>query len=1055
MVKRLAVVIVLAALMAAPSFGQLAGYWNFNEGSGTNAADSSGKSNPGVLQANGSGSLPQWITGHDGTGYALRFNYDTTSSANANRVFVDINTADAVASLGGAFTISMWVRSDQIDDWVLRVPTGDWRWLIYTNAYDFELAMDPNTASSSTIDGWDYFSSDLTSAWYQIPFPDNWEDWGQNYTGLWYHLAITFDGNYLKKYVNGNVVFVLGAPESSLATATSGLYFAAMSTFSGYFAGDLDDIAVWAGTYLPSTEVAKLAADTATPLTVADHAAEPPLPPMNYTESESDMAWQSGGAVTLWSPGFNWDAYTYSNTSKTVWMASAWWFKDYAIIPGGRSAVDYWNKSFPIRLSDYVWPDTNVANFGVEWIDTSWSGVPPIGDANQFKLAAYAKTGYAICQENHWYQPYDPSPSRALGWEDKPYWKTYARVSGYHAQGCSFRVKVYMFYGDNEWAPLDDPCVLIPLGEVSFPLSGVDHQWQEFKFLLPKGPTIGGSGGGNWWTTWHWFELSIVGGDANTMLYVDEFAPISDRYANYFDADFNLDTKVNYDDLDILADEWLGHGEILDPRSGGMLTNADFTADKGLLNMSDDYSWVTVTPTGWTVTGTGDRGIQNMSKRGHMNFDTKVVDTPMGGDVAAYIINDAVLKQTTAATMVAGHTYYAMAYVMTSSWQGWKDTATMTLQANDVNLASFSRVLSIERWRPVYGTYTATSSDAGKPITLSFSYANTHTVEDPNPGYLFIGYAYVGDTMPPEWPEKRQNLLVNGGFEDLTEVNAISPALYHSLTAADNYGGWFTSSIHPTTPGWVYEVPAGYDFGNKGGLWGHGFYGSPLPTSGMHDIGIYTDNSLILGQVVGALANGTTYYLDSACAVSDANYLNDVNWPNPAPRLRVELWRIPVGVTDGTVIYNAIAGGNPSYVKVAEANVAATGDMLGANATRGTVASKWQIIGTSYTATADDTAMYVRIRGSGGTSPKPSFAFSDVYLSTAKRLVPGGAVTFDLSSGLQSEVLGPYNYYHATVMNLYAADTDGNGIVNLFDLVRIAQKWLQSSFTDATGATDW
>ena len=50
MMKRL-VVIVVVALMAAPSFGQLAGYWNFDEGSGTTVADSSGKGNPGVLQA--------------------------------------------------------------------------------------------------------------------------------------------------------------------------------------------------------------------------------------------------------------------------------------------------------------------------------------------------------------------------------------------------------------------------------------------------------------------------------------------------------------------------------------------------------------------------------------------------------------------------------------------------------------------------------------------------------------------------------------------------------------------------------------------------------------------------------------------------------------------------------------------------------------------------------------------------------------------------------------------------------------------------------------------
>ena len=177
MMKRL-LVIVVAALMASPSFGQLAGYWNFDEGSGTTVADSSGKSNPGVLQKIGSGSLPLWITGHDGTGKALRFNSTTTDSSNSNWVFVDINSADAVATLGGAFTISMWVRSDQSEDWVLTAPTGDWRRLIYTNAYDVELALDPNAAEDD-YDSWDYFSSDLTSPWYQIPFPADWEDWGQ------------------------------------------------------------------------------------------------------------------------------------------------------------------------------------------------------------------------------------------------------------------------------------------------------------------------------------------------------------------------------------------------------------------------------------------------------------------------------------------------------------------------------------------------------------------------------------------------------------------------------------------------------------------------------------------------------------------------------------------------------------------------------------------------------------------------------------------------------------------------------------------------------------
>jgi hypothetical protein len=99
--------------------------------------------------------------------------------------------------------------------------------------------------------------------------------------------------------------------------------------------------------------------------------------------------------------------------------------------------------------------------------------------------------------------------------------------------------------------------------------------------------------------------------------------------------------------------------------------------------------------------------------------------------------------------------------------------------------------------------------------------------------------------------------------------------------------------------------------------------------------------------------------------------------------------------------------------------------------------------------------MYVRIRGSGGKSTTPEYAFSDVYLSTEKRKVPGGSITFDLSSGLQYDVLGPYNAYHASLMGLYPADASGDGIVNFVDLAIMANNWLMSSFTDSTGATDW
>jgi hypothetical protein len=430
MSKRLAVIVVVA-LMAAPSFGQLAGYWSFNEGSGTTAADSSGKGNPGVLQAYGAGDLPVWIADHNGTGSALRFNYTATSSANSNRVFVDINTSDAVATPGRAFTISMWVRSDMVQDWILRVPTNDYRYLIYTNAYDIELAIEPNAIVGTNTDAWDWFSSDLASAWYGIPFPDGYEEWEQNYVGIWYHLAVTCDGNFLRKYINGSQILIIPAPGVALPTATTDLYLAALDNFSGYFSGDLDDVAIWTGSYLPDSEITKLADDTATPLTVADHAPEPPLPPRNYTV-EGDLAWDVNSDKVLYSPSFQWDVSLSSNAPKTIWFANAWWWSGSTCTPGGRVAVWDWNKWFPATLNDVNIYETTHAPFdatthGMAWIDPSWSGM---ADSNIAKFAAYVNPTVAICQKSNWFQPYDPSPTRTYNWEDKPYWKTYARVAG-------------------------------------------------------------------------------------------------------------------------------------------------------------------------------------------------------------------------------------------------------------------------------------------------------------------------------------------------------------------------------------------------------------------------------------------------------------------------------------------------------------------------------------------------------------------------------------------------------------------------------------------------
>ena len=155
--KHLAVFTVVI-LTASVAMADLAGYWAFDDGSGTTAVDSSENGKDGSLYAADGFSYPQWITGHDDTGGALQFNSNATSTPNSNHVLVDIGAADDLANLGEAFTIAMWVRRDAV------VLSNYWPSLIYTDAYDAELATDPY-ADPGSWDSHDYFWCDLNASW--------------------------------------------------------------------------------------------------------------------------------------------------------------------------------------------------------------------------------------------------------------------------------------------------------------------------------------------------------------------------------------------------------------------------------------------------------------------------------------------------------------------------------------------------------------------------------------------------------------------------------------------------------------------------------------------------------------------------------------------------------------------------------------------------------------------------------------------------------------------------------------------------------------------------
>jgi hypothetical protein len=233
----------------------------------------------------------------------------------------------------------------------------------------------------------------------------------------------------------------------------------------------------------------------------------------------------------------------------------------------------------------------------------------------------------------------------------------------------------------------------------------------------------------------------------------------------------------------------------------------------------------------------------------------------------------------------------------------------------------------------------------------------------------------------------------------------------------------------------------------QGGIWSSAYYGAPIPSPGLNDIVVYGSGTMVYGQIVGALTAGTTYNYDMACGVliePNTWGAKSVTWPNPAPTLHIELWRIPAGVTDPNVIHTGITTSQSGYVKIANADVVSTGDI---KSTR-----KWQVIGTSYTATSSDTNVYVRIYGTNpvttGTS-YPSFVFSDVYLSTQKRNVasstPGNSLVLNVSSGTQYNALGAYNCYQASLMGFTTPSIDLNCdcVMNFYDFAIMADEWLK------------
>ncbi len=223
---------------AAPS---VVGLWRFNEGSGTDAFDSSGLGNNGTLTGE-NGNVPAWVAGQSGFGSALRF-----TNNGADHAYVNIPAASSLMigqTATNAWTITCWAYEDSDG-------TGD-----FVASYGRLLTTDDGAAfqleSGAVGDAELYTWSGINAPW-QIA-------WGVGSSvapllDQWVHWAVVYDGANITIYRNGNQ-----GPNGGVASQAVNAPLA----FPGYtgailiaseldqagsvnWNGMLDDVAVFAG----------------------------------------------------------------------------------------------------------------------------------------------------------------------------------------------------------------------------------------------------------------------------------------------------------------------------------------------------------------------------------------------------------------------------------------------------------------------------------------------------------------------------------------------------------------------------------------------------------------------------------------------------------------------------------------------------------------------------------------------------------------------------------------------------------------------------------------
>jgi prepilin-type N-terminal cleavage/methylation domain-containing protein len=213
----------------------IAGNWNFDEGSGTTALDSSGYNNTGTIM-NGAfytSDTPHKAAGQGAGKYALSF--DGTND------YVDCGNGTSL-NITGPLTISAWAKASSFSGRTIvgkKYPAAD------TEVWELEVGGTNQFYFAGSNDGVTYHISVGSGT-------------GKS-TGAWYHLVGVYDGSTAKLYVNGALENTDNTVESSL-TSTTGNVYVGRGYGSGYYGGLVDEIQIYSRA-LTALEIQKLYAE--------------------------------------------------------------------------------------------------------------------------------------------------------------------------------------------------------------------------------------------------------------------------------------------------------------------------------------------------------------------------------------------------------------------------------------------------------------------------------------------------------------------------------------------------------------------------------------------------------------------------------------------------------------------------------------------------------------------------------------------------------------------------------------------------------------------------